>query len=166
MPFSLYPAVMIDRLTDLEPDWLRQRRIELILLDFDNTILPYTTSDPTPEMADWLARMRREGFPVCVVSNSRRDRVPQFCAAHGIDCVTGAGKPGTRGIRRALEKYGCAPDRAVLAGDQIYTDVLGANRAGVVPVLVRPISLHIFPLRLRNWAEQPWIQIAKRRLKS
>lgn len=164
MPFSLYPRVMRDSLTELTPDWLRAHGIELVLLDFDNTVVPYTTDVPTPETARWFDAMRGAGIPVCIVSNSRRYRVPAFCAAHGVECVTAAGKPGTRGIREALSRFGCTPEHAVLAGDQIYTDVLGANRAGVMSVLVRPILLHIFPLRVRNWAEQPWIQIAKRRL--
>ncbi len=163
MPFSLYPRVMRERLTDLTPEWLRAHEIELVLLDFDNTIVPYTTDEPTPETVRWFDIMREADIPVCIVSNSRRSRVPDFCAARGFSCVTAAGKPGTRGIREALTRFGCAPERAVLVGDQIYTDVLGANRAGVVSVLVRPIALHIFPLRVRNWVEQPWIQIAKRR---
>lgn len=166
MPLSFFPRVMLESLPDLTPQWLQENRIELVLLDFDNTIVPYTTNVPTPQMERWFDMIRSAGFQLCVVSNSKRSRVPEFCAARGIDCVTHAAKPGTRGICEALRRYNCSPEHAVLVGDQIYTDVLGGNLAGVVSVLVRPILLHIFPLRLRNWLEQPWIQIAKRRLRT
>ena len=165
MPLSFFPRAMFEQLPDVSPQWLKEQNIELVLLDFDNTIVPYTTNVPTEAMEQWFRCIRESGFPVCIVSNSKRSRVPDFCTEHGLDCVTGAAKPGTRGIREALARYHCPPERAVLVGDQIYTDVLGGNRAGVVSVLTRPIDLHIFPLRLRNWLEQPWIQIAKRRRK-
>lgn len=166
MPLSFFPKAILESLPDLTPQWLTENKIELVLLDFDNTIVPYTTCTPTPEVENWFTTIRDAGFPICIVSNSKRTRVPEFCAARSLDCVTHAAKPGTRGIREALERYRCPPERAILVGDQIYTDILGGNCAGVVSVLVRPILLHIFPLRLRNWLEQPWIQIAKRRLRT
>jgi hypothetical protein len=164
MPLSFLPKAMIEQLSDLTPEWLHERGIRLLLMDFDNTIVPYTTNEPTETVRRWFARMQQSDVSLCVVSNSHRARVPDFCAAMGLDCVTAAKKPGIRGIRQALGNYHCAPSEAALVGDQIYTDVLGANRAGVFSILVRPISLHIFPLRVRNWAERPWIHLAKRRL--
>ena len=166
MPFSLLPRAMFDRLTDIRPEWLKERGVELLLLDFDNTIVPYTTSVPEPAVTAWFSEVLGAGIQLCVVSNSLRARVPEFCEQYGLPYVVRAKKPGTRGIKEALRRFSCPPERAALAGDQIYTDVLGGNCAGVLSILVRPILLHIFPLRLRNYAEQPWIQIAKRRLKS
>ena len=165
MSFSLFPRAMFDRLTQISPAWLRARGVELLLLDFDNTIVPYTTDVPEPDVTAWFSAMKAAGMQLCIVSNSHRGRVPEFCKKYGLPCVTRAKKPGTRGINEALARFSCPPERAALAGDQIYTDVLGGNCAGVLSILIRPISLHIFPLRLRNYLEQPWIQIAKRRLK-
>lgn len=164
MSFSLLPRAMFDRLTAIAPQWFLSRGVQLVLLDFDNTIVPYTTDEPDAAVLAWFDAMRAAGLTLCVVSNSKRDRVPHFCERYGLPCITRAKKPRTRGIRAALARFDCPPERAALIGDQIYTDILGGNCAGVVSVLVRPILLHIFPLRARNWAEQPWIQIAKRRL--
>ena len=79
MSFSLLPKLMTDELTDLTPELLRSRRIRLLMMDFDNTIVPYTTDVPTRKMADWIAEMNASDIQLCVVSNSRNDRVKIFC---------------------------------------------------------------------------------------
>ncbi len=167
MPFSLLPALMTDKLTDITPELLRAQDIRLLMLDFDNTIVPYTTNVPTLEMQSWLYAMNAGEIPVCVVSNSRNDRVKVFCREYGLDCITHAKKPFPKGIRECLQKYGIPASQAALVGDQIYTDTLGANCAGVRPILVRAIDNHNFWLKARHVLEKPFIFLAKnRRLQS
>lgn len=163
MSFSLLPKHRAEALTDIKPDFFVERGIKLVMLDFDNTIVPYTTDDPTPLMASWLAWVRDCGIYVCVVSNSKRDRVRVFCKKHHLHCITHAKKPGRKGIRQCLEKFAMAPEEAVLIGDQIYTDTLGANRCGVRSVLVKSIHNHNFWLKLRHVAELPFIFLARKR---
>lgn len=163
MAFSLLPTVMVDALTDVTFEILSQRGIELLMLDFDNTIVPYTTSVPTPEMERWLAEMLRSDIQICVVSNSKRDRVKVFCERYGIDCITHAKKPFHRGIHQCLKKYGKTPAQCALVGDQIYTDTLGARTAGVQAILVKAIDNHNFWLKARHVLELPWIFIARNR---
>ena len=164
MAFPLFPKWIVPSLTDLTPEQLRARNIRLLMLDFDNTIVPYTTDTPTPEMEAALKGFGASGIRVCVVSNSKRDRVPAFCRERGIDCITHAKKPFGNGIRRCMEKYGFAPSECALAGDQIFTDTFGANLAGITSVLVTPINNHNIWLKLRHVAEKPFIYLAKRRL--
>ena len=100
MSFSLLPDLIFPALTDVTPQALMARGIELLLLDFDNTIVPYTTDVPTAEMTAWLDRMKQTDITVCIVSNSHKDRVPRFCREHGLDCITQAifqGHPGMSG---------------------------------------------------------------------
>lgn len=97
MPFPLFPKLITDELTDLTPEFLQEQGIELLMLDFDNTIVPYTTDIPTPLMEQWLMDAAEWDIPVCVVSNSKRDRVKIFCRHYGIDCITHARKPFTKG---------------------------------------------------------------------
>ena len=163
MPFSLLPRVLARSLTELTPRLLEERGIRLLMLDFDNTIVPYTTDVPTGEMISWLRDMRKSGIQLCVVSNSRKDRVRRFCEKYGLDCITHARKPFQKGIRECLAKYGIPPFQAALAGDQIYTDTLGANRAGVMPILVRAIDNHNFWLKARHILELPFIFLARKR---
>ena len=163
MPFSLLPKVIAPALTDVDGALLRRLGVELLMLDFDNTIVPYTTSVPTEQMERWLDWVKRSGVQVCVVSNSRKERVKVFCRHYGIDCITHARKPFSQGIRQCLERYGIPARQAALVGDQIYTDVLGANRMGVTSILVSAIHNHNFWLKARHVLELPFIFAARNR---
>ena len=163
MPFSLLPTWRASDVTKLTPAFLQQQGISLLMLDFDNTIVPYTTNIPTPEVSAWLQQLQQSQIALCVVSNSHNSRVPDFCAKHGIDCITHAKKPFSKGIRQCLGRYHMAPEQAVMVGDQIYTDTLGGNGCGVRTVLVEAIHNHTIWLQLRHVAELPFILIAKNR---
>ena len=163
MRISFLPFVITEKLTDLTPQYLRAHNIRLLMLDFDNTIVPYTTSTPTRAMTDWLRMMNGSDIQMCVVSNSKRDRVRKFCAAYGLDCITHAKKPFSRGIRQCLAQYGIPAGEAALVGDQIFTDTLGANGCGVRPILVTAIDNHNFWLKARHVLEKPFIFIARKR---
>ena len=163
MPFPFMPTMMTPTLTDLTVEFLKKKNIRLLMLDFDNTIVPYTTSVPTPQMENWLREMAASDIQLCVVSNSHKDRVKIFCAQYGIDCITHANKPFSKGIRQCLEKYGIPREACALVGDQIFTDTLGANCAGVRSVLVKAIHNHNIWLKLRHVAEMPFILISGNR---
>lgn len=163
MSFSLLPRLVARELTQITPESLSNRNIRLLMLDFDNTIVPYTTDVPTEQMREWLMDMCNSQIVLCVVSNSRRDRVKKFCAQYGLDCITHARKPFSRGIRACLDRYGIPPCDAALVGDQIYTDTLGANCTGVTSILVKAIDNHNFWLKLRHVAELPFIFAARKR---
>ena len=163
MSFSFLPAILTDELTDLTPEILRGRNIRLLMMDFDNTIVPYTTSVPTPEMADWIRNMLESDVLLCVVSNSKNERVKIFCEKYDLPCITRAKKPGTRGIRECLEQFEIPAEEAALVGDQIFTDTLGGNRAGVTTILVRSINNHNFWLKVRHVLEKPFIYLARKR---
>ena len=154
---------MTDELTDLTPELLKEHGIRLLMMDFDNTIVPYTTNIPTEKMAAWLRNMASSDMELCVVSNSKRDRVKIFCASYGIPCITHAKKPFTKGIKECLAKFDIPASEAALVGDQIFTDTFGANNAGCLPILVRAIDNHNIWLKLRHVAELPFIYAARKR---
>ena len=163
MPFSLLPKHIAPSLTALPQALFQQLGIRLVMLDFDNTIVPYTTSVPTGQMVSWLREMQSSGIQVCVVSNSRKPRVRAFCKTYGLACITHAKKPFSRGIRACLDKYGIPAAQAALVGDQIFTDTLGANCAGVTSILVSAIDNHNFWLKARHVLEMPFIFAARNR---
>lgn len=163
MSISLLPKLIARELPQLTPELLHRLGVRLLMLDFDNTIVPYTTDIPTEEMRRWLESMKQSDIQLCVVSNSKRERVKVFCAAYGLDCITHATKPFPKGIRRCLQKYGVPADEAALAGDQIYTDTLGANCLGVTSILVSAINNHNFWLKARHVLELPFIAMARGR---
>ena len=161
MKLSFLPKIIVNSVTELTPEYLQEQGIALLMLDFDNTIVPYITNEPTKEMVHWLKTMVASEIKICVVSNSKRDRVKVFCDRWGIACITHAKKPFGKGIHQCLAQFGLPADQCALAGDQIYTDVLGANGCGVRSVLVKAICQHNIWLKLRHVAELPFIGIAK-----
>ena len=163
MSFPFLPTYRITAVTELTEQMLTNHGIRLLMLDFDNTIVPYTTDVPTQEMAQWLETMKQSAIQICVVSNSRNARVVKFCQKYGIDCITHAKKPFAKGIRQCLQRYGIPASACALAGDQIYTDTLGANCAGVRSILVQAIHNHTIWLKLRHVAEMPFIMAAGKR---
>ena len=163
MPFSLLPKIIVDKPSDLTLELLHSRNIRLLMLDFDNTIVPYSTNVPIPEMEAWLRDMNASDIQVCIVSNSRKKRVPAFCRERNLDCVTRARKPFSKGIKECLARYGIPASQAALVGDQIYTDTLGGNCVGVTSILVTPINNHNILLKARHVLEKPFIFAARKR---
>ena len=165
MAFCLVPDLIFPALTDVTAEALRSRGITFLMMDFDNTIVPYTTDVPTEKMRAWIEAMKASGIGLCVVSNSKKPRVVTFCKMYGLDCVTHAKKPFQKGISECLARFHLRPETAALVGDQIYTDVLGANCAGLTSILVSAIDNHTIWLKLRHVAELPFIAWGKRRIR-
>lgn len=163
MPFSLLPKMIVPGITDLTEEILKNRKIRLLMLDFDNTIVPYTTSTPTEQMERWLKTIKASEIALCVVSNSKKGRVKEFCRRYDIPCITHSKKPFPKGIRQCLNQYGIPAENCALAGDQIFTDVLGANCQGVQSILVKAIHNHNFWLKARHVLELPFIFMARKR---
>jgi hypothetical protein len=166
MAFSTFADVEVQSILELKPQWFRDRGIRLMLLDFDNTIVPYTTETPSEAFLEWLRVTRAAGVQVMVVSNSRKShRVPEFCQALDIPYRTHAYKPSPQGLRRAMEQMGCTPQETAMAGDQTFTDVLAGNLAGVTSVLVYPMEFSNPLLALRYQLERPFIYFGRKRRK-
>lgn len=163
MRFSLLPTMIVPSASCLTPAFLQERGIRLLMVDFDNTIVPYTTNVPAEIIQQWLLDIQQSDIQICVVSNSRKDRVKIFCREYGLDCITHAKKPFSKGIRECLARYGLKPEACALVGDQIYTDTLGANCCGVRSILVKAIDNHNIWLKLRHVAELPFIFAARKR---
>ena len=163
--FSLIPKYIYTSVSQLTPNALHEKGIGVLLMDFDNTIVPYTCDVPTEEVDNWLRIMIASNVRLCVVSNTKRGRAVEFCKMRGIDCITHARKPFQKGIREAVKRYGACDGKIALVGDQIFTDVLGANCGGISSILVKPIHLHNIWLKLRHVLELPFIAIGKGRLR-
>lgn len=163
--FSPIPRGFYARVTDLDPAALAKRGIKLVLADLDNTLVPYRAVDPPPELVAWRQALEREGITLYLLSNSRKPgRARQFAEKLGIPYQGHSGKPRKAGYLRAMERMGRTPEETVMVGDQIFTDTLGANNAGVTPLLIRPIRLSGNPGRyLRYAVETPFRLLGKRR---
>ena len=163
MAFPLAPRRLVNSIYDLDPQALRASGVSLVLADLDNTLAPYEEALPSPALRQWKEALEQNGITLFVVSNSRKSRrCPDFCQALGIPYVRHAGKPGTKGFREALERTGISAEQALMVGDQIFTDIWGANRAGIWTILVHPIAWGKNPGRILRYAiETPFRMAAK-----
>ena len=140
---SLVRAQRYVRSVDLiDVDELRRQGIRCVLLDRDNTLVPRDATCAPPEIADWLTRLRQAGIAVCMVSNNFHTK--EVCAsAEELNCavVHHAMKPAPIAVWRAMLLCGVTPEQTLLIGDQLFTDMIAGNLAGVQTVLVRPQSV-------------------------
>ena len=167
MSLSFLPGMMTPELTDLTPEFLLEHGIRLLMMDFDNTIVPYTTDFPTEKMRAWLEAMNASPVKIAIVSNSKNDRLIRFCETYHLDYIMRAHKPKPQGLRQCMARFGFAPEQSAIVGDQIFTDTLAGNLAGVTPILVKAIDNHTFWLKARHVLELPFVFAArKRRIKT
>ncbi len=162
MPFSLLPDYCCGSIYDVSPEKLKERGVTLLLADLDNTLVSYDKAMPPERLRAYAEELRGAGIDLLLLSNSRKPTRPkQFAEALGIPYLGHAGKPKTGGFRTAMERMGRTREETMMVGDQIFTDVLGARRAGVPVILVRPIRLAGNPGRYLRYAiELPmrWIR--------
>jgi len=144
------------RLWEIDPALLTARGVRGVLLDIDNTLTTHDSQHLPPEVPRWLDAARAQGLLLLLVSNNSAERVAPFAAKIGLDFYAKAAKPLPGGYRRAAAKLGLAPAQVAMVGDQIFTDSLGANAAGMVSVLLEPIepeSTAFF--RFKRFCERP-----------
>lgn len=160
IPRGVYPSV-----TDIDPRALAGKGIRLVLADLDNTLVPYKVTQPPPEIIAWKEELEAEGIVLFLLSNSRRPgRAKAFAEQLGIPYQGHSGKPKKTGYLKAMERMRAKAEETVMVGDQIFTDTLGANNAGVTPLLVRPIRLAGNPGRyIRYAAETPFRLLGRRK---
>jgi len=142
----LRPASKVPSVYDIDLAALRARGIRGMILDLDNTIVPWGAREAGPALPVWIADVRQAGLRLCIVSNNMGRRVTGLATSLGLPLVTGALKPRRKALRRALSVMGTTPDATALVGDQLFTDILGGNRLGLHTILVRPQSPREFPL--------------------
>ena len=160
--FSPVPQYVFSSITDITPDFLELHDVSFLMLDMDNTIAEYGTPSPSREVLQWAEEMRSRGVELFIVTNSKRtERVVALAKALGTDHVRNASKPSPKGILRALAQAGRRAGEAAFAGDQVYTDVIAANRAGVLSIAVRPLSRTNPLLAIRYALEAPFRAVCK-----
>lgn len=109
-----------------------------IIFDIDNTLVPHGA--PADKRAvELFERLRRIGFQTMLLSNNKEPRVKMFADSVASRYLYDAGKPGKTGYMRAMEEMGTVRENTMFVGDQLFTDIWGAKRVGIVTYLVKPI---------------------------
>ena len=136
------PKLYAPAINQIDPDELRERGIRGAIVDLDNTLVGFRALVPLEEDALWVARATRAGVKVLVLTNNGTPWASNVAKDLGVPCIPRARKPLPHGFRRALKVLELEPREAVVIGDQLFTDVLGAKLAGLDVILVDPLVRH------------------------
>ncbi len=135
---KFYPCEYLDSAYQIEFDRMYQEGYRGIIFDVDNTLVPHGA--PADERAKKLfVHLKELGYQCCLLSNNKEPRVKMFHDAVQVQYIFKAGKPKVSGYERAMELMGTDKSNTFFVGDQIFTDVYGANRAGIWTILTKPI---------------------------
>ncbi len=133
-----YPHHEAETAAGIDYEGLYEKGVRGVVFDIDNTLVPHGA--PADEGAIRLfERLRGLGMRTLVLSNNKEPRVKMFADAVKTAYIYKAGKPGVKGYHRAMERMHTAPDTTIFVGDQLFTDIWGAKKAGMETFLVKPI---------------------------
>jgi hypothetical protein len=126
---------------DIEYDEYFKKGYRGIIFDVDNTLVEHG-APVNEKAADLFSQLHALGYETCIISNNSEERVKPLADKVNSKYVSKAGKPSPVNYHRAMELMGTDRDTTYFVGDQIFTDIWGANRAGIMSLLVKPIAKH------------------------
>lgn len=136
---TFYPKEYVDSTYIIDFDSFAKKGYKGIIFDIDNTLVMHDA--PADEKARKLfAHLKELGMEVCLLSNNKEPRVTMFNKEVQVHAIHKGGKPGRKGYRKAMELMGTNEQNTLFVGDQLFTDVWGANLTGIYSILVKPID--------------------------
>ena len=133
-----YPDVYLDSTYEIDFEALYQKGFRGVIFDIDNTLVPHGAPADARSIA-LFERLQKIGFESVLLSNNKEPRVKSFGARVHSRYIYKAGKPAKKGYLAAMKLMGTSPSTTLFVGDQLFTDVWGAKRAGILTYLVKPI---------------------------
>lgn len=133
------PDVYQKSIYDINYKKLKKRNIKCLLFDLDNTLVPYTETVPTSDVKE-LFHLLSADFKVIILSNSGKKRLTPFKEILNVDVAFSSKKPCKKKYLKIMNTYGFKPEEIACIGDQVMTDIFGANRLGHLSILVNPIG--------------------------
>lgn len=160
------PTYVFNDITGITPKFLKRKHIKGIVLDVDNTLTTHNNPVPPQSSLDWLASVKKAGIKLIIVSNNKPPRIEPFAKVLDLEYVANGRKPLTSGINEAVRRLGFEKCDIAAIGDQIFTDIMGANLAGIRSCFVFPIEPETsLPFRFKRTMEKPLLPSKKRIIK-
>jgi len=138
------PDLYISSVFDMDLEILKNKGIENIIIDIDNTLSKWGSSKPGPDVCNWVKNVREHGFKICILSNSSNRRIAAYCSEIDVFYVKNVFKPLKYSFINAMNLLCSNASNTCVIGDQIFTDILGGNYCGLFTILVVPIDNNEF----------------------
>lgn len=134
------PTMFCETIYDIDLLDLKRQGIESLIVDFDNTLVERGSRETPNKLHSWLEELDKAGFRICIVSNNWKNKIGTMARRLGIPLVAQAGKPRGKAFKQGMKVLGTTHSQTAVVGDQLFTDVLGGNRLGLMTILVVPIG--------------------------
>ncbi len=167
--FNLYkylPDYISNSIFEIDYKKLKDLGIKGLCLDIDNTIIGMYQSEMKEKIFSWVSNLKDMGFSLCILSNASKKRTTSIGEQLGIDFVYLAFKPLSRGFKKALKKMNLPSNKCAMIGDQLFTDVKGGRKMGLLTILTKPINKEedLF-VKFKRLFERPILQKYEKDLK-
>lgn len=141
MSDNLAADLVVGCIADIDIDSLVSQGIAGIIIDMDNTLAPWRSTEIPPLHIEWVKKVKSHGIKLCILSNAASDiRVQPAADLLGVPFITKACKPLAVGFTRAAKLLDLPMNKIAVAGDQVFTDIWGGNRLGIFTILTNPLS--------------------------
>lgn len=138
---KFYPDFYVESAYVIPYEELYAKGVRGLLYDIDNTLVEHD-EDATDRAVELLERLKRMGFSITLLSNNKEERVARFNSRVNVSYIYKAGKPSPKSYLRAMEQMHTDAATTIFVGDQLFTDIWGAKKAGIPAWLVKPIAKH------------------------
>lgn len=133
-------TIALKSVLEITTEMLKNNNLKGLILDLDNTLTTHDNPKPADGVLDWLDEMKKSGIKIMIVSNNHGYRVKPFAEMLGLEFVSDGLKPLSRGINEAQKRMEIPFSQLAVVGDQIFTDILGANLKRIKSIYVKPIE--------------------------
>lgn len=159
----LQPDYLIKDIFAIDENLLSDNNVKGVIFDIDNTLVGFKVAEPPREVCDFINSLQQKGIKVAIASNNNAERVSVFCKKLNVDYISRACKPLPFSLIKLTRKMNVKCREMMLVGDQVYTDMLGANILGMTSVMVDIIDTkETLLFKIKRALEKPVIN-AKRR---
>lgn len=140
--FRMKPAYIVERVTDINLEELKDDNIKGLIFDLDNTLMPPETGVFPEDIVEWIETVKKD-FKIAILSNNP-DKIYVEEAGNKIGCISfhKADKPRRKAAVQALKALELIPSQVAMVGDRPLTDIFVGQRLGMMTILVDPIIKH------------------------
>lgn len=152
------PTYYFDKTFNISTEFLVDKKVKLVIMDIDNTLVTYGQSEPTIDVINWVESLIQKGINVILASNNHKNRVEHFNQSLQLPFIYHSMKPSRKCVTKAKEMFGFQNEEIMIIGDQIFTDIWCAHNSKVRSILVKPLPYkeNLF-FKIKRFLEKPFI---------